>query len=57
VLYEFEYVSDPGKSSEASMYPTEVFVPRVPFPLGYDGHFSVTADDKGTTNRSLFVQS
>jgi hypothetical protein len=50
VRYELEYVSDPGKSSEASMHPTEVFVPHVQYPLGYDvevsdGHFSVESHD------------
>ncbi|EGZ21265.1 hypothetical protein PHYSODRAFT_299068 [Phytophthora sojae] len=50
VRYELEYVSDPGKSNETSMHPTEVFIPHLQYPQGYsveisDGHFSVQSHD------------
>ncbi|POM73219.1 LOW QUALITY PROTEIN: Glycosyl hydrolase [Phytophthora palmivora] len=50
VRYELEYVSDPAKSNEASMHPTEIFVPQLQYPRGYsvetsDGHFSVQSHD------------
>ncbi|KAH7469259.1 Glucosylceramidase [Phytophthora ramorum] len=50
VRYELEYVSDPGKSHETSMHPTEIFVPQLQYPKGYsvemsDGHFTVQSHD------------
>ncbi|KAG2809162.1 hypothetical protein PC129_g19451, partial [Phytophthora cactorum] len=50
VRYELEFVSDPTKSNEAAMHPTEVFVPQLQYPRGYtveisEGHFSVQSHD------------
>ncbi|KAF4040698.1 Glycoside hydrolase family 5 C-terminal domain [Phytophthora infestans] len=50
VRYELEFVSDPTKSNEGAMHPTEVFVPQLQYPRGYtvemsDGHFSVQSHD------------
>ncbi|ETO84787.1 hypothetical protein F444_01318 [Phytophthora nicotianae P1976] len=50
VRYELEFFSDPAKSNEVAMHPTEIFVPQLQYPRGYtveisDGHFSVQSHD------------
>ncbi|KAL7682974.1 putative glycoside hydrolase, family 5, glycosyl hydrolase, all-beta [Plasmopara halstedii] len=50
VRYELEYVSDVGKTNEAALHCTEVFVPHLQYPKGYfistsNGDFSVQSHD------------
>ncbi|CAH0479067.1 unnamed protein product [Peronospora belbahrii] len=50
VRYELKYMSDPSKSTDTSMHPTEIFVPHLQYSKGYsvetsDGCFSCQSHD------------